>query len=175
MDIYDKILATDLPRGSTVLGPRAEFHEAPPTGFQAAPAEFFWPDIKFLEWAPQKWMFQAAYLANHPDLLCAPFDEPTSIDRVKESPWYLDWTGVATEDSSSQVPAKRGRPSGSAEDSEEDGQLQSASVVQSGSGRKAPQRPQPAAGGTPSSATQPRRNRAYDLMREVLQSGETRL
>jgi hypothetical protein len=45
MDVYAKILATDLPKGSTVLGPR-EFHEAQPTGFRMMLAEFYWPDVK---------------------------------------------------------------------------------------------------------------------------------
>ncbi|KAJ9095084.1 hypothetical protein QFC20_006772, partial [Naganishia adeliensis] len=82
LEVYSKILAADLPKESSVLGPRT-FHEVPPAGFEVSVAEFYWPDIKFLEWAPQRWMFDATYLANHSRFSCAPFDEPTSIKDVE--------------------------------------------------------------------------------------------
>lgn len=101
MNIYAKILTTDVPKVSSVLGPRS-FLEVPPTEFEVSVAEFYWPDVKFLAWAPQRWVFDASYLADHPGFPCASFDEPSSVQDVERSSWYLEYAVT-----NSQTPAKR--------------------------------------------------------------------
>jgi hypothetical protein len=158
LDIYDTILKTDVPKTSHVLGPRAEFHELPPEGHKPSETQFFWPDVKYMEWTPQRWMFDATYLSTHPDLPCAPFDEPTPVKDVKISAWYADAAEIQR-----VTPAKRLRESSSAQHSA--GSYSQENRQPLSTLMPPPQLQSP----TPASSSQQRPRRAYDLMSRLHQ------
>ncbi|KAJ9121271.1 hypothetical protein QFC24_004947 [Naganishia onofrii] len=71
-------------------------------------AQFFWPQHKDQRHlSPQRWMFDPSFLARHPEYQrkVAPFDEPTSLEDVRDHPWYTGQQSMRK--LSSMIPLKR--------------------------------------------------------------------
>ncbi|KAJ9112480.1 hypothetical protein QFC20_002270 [Naganishia adeliensis] len=92
-DVVDRLVRG--PIAASTAEDHKFIYDDPPPGapiFLKKPAEQFWPHHKHLEFTPQRWMFNPAYLESDPDIAIAvaPMDEPTSVLEVKESEWYAE-------------------------------------------------------------------------------------
>lgn len=96
IEIWETIEKSERAQGDKVTGGDS-IHDTLPPGVKLEPAQQFWPDRFNMEYSPQRWMFCASYLAAHPTLPVAPFDEPTSSKAVKASDFYQNNRGATKE------------------------------------------------------------------------------